>query len=262
MVVVFGTVASNASPGGDLFEMDMSSGAQTLAGFDSERTSDSGVTFTKSYQATGGPGGTPAYRITSLHDAAQAATGASVFWGGEYYSGWNVDVGAAPASGDTRYTRFYVRVLGGSNFRFINSQDGTQPEPGGCKLIIVGDGESGRTIVETNGDPDVGSYSLRLARDGGNYGTYSASLDTWYAIQVRTVTGPSGSVAMWVNNDDVNSPDFDSGSTSMGFAAYDGIGFGYYQNRMVTNTGTYTYELAGLQYATAFDPAWYSGMGA
>lgn len=231
------------------------------AGFDNViGGSELGVSISKTHLPAGGPAGDGAFRFTWIYDAAQQ-NATPDYWGGEFYYGWTETGRTAPSNGDNRYARFHFRVLSGSNCLAINSLDGGQPEPMRTKILIVGDGGDGRTIASIECTNGVGTYDLYLQNDGGTVGIESGlAFDTWYSVQVRTLISSvgSGSMSMWLNNDTFGSPDQTQGSLTTGTTTYDTVGLGYYSNRNVTSSGTFSMEFAKLEYADTFDASWFA----
>ncbi len=248
--------ASPPGGGGDVFQADFSSGAQPNAGFAGvSGSAEHGVVITKTYTASGGPGGVPTYRYDYLHDASQLDVGNG--YGGEFYLGWGVDMGAAPGSGVARYIRLKFRVVSGSNCRAHDSFDGTSPVAMRTKLYILGDGASGRSIIDVECEPDASTYRIRMQRDGGTEGEVTGlGIGTAYNVQVEAVSGASGSLRIWVNNNTYGSPNAESLGLSMGAATWDQFGFGYYSNRMITSSGSFGLEYWAAEVGTTFDASW------
>jgi len=245
--------------GGDLFTMDMSSGAQSLAGFTgTSGDAELGVVVNRTYVAGAGPSGQAVYRFNFLHDAAQQNAGAG--WGGEHYLGWGADVGVAPAQGVTRYTRFRMRMGATNNYNALDSATGAAGETI-HKIVIIGDGNPGRTIVQVNGQPDD-TFALRGQLGGGSETEVLGLLrNTWYNVQVETVTGSTaisadGSLKLWINNNTYASPSRSATGLVISAAGYDNVAFGYYNNRGIASDGVYSIDLTNFEYATAFDAGW------
>jgi hypothetical protein len=253
VALTFGHKALSGGPG-VIFAADFSASAVPNAGFDGVSGSDElGVTMTRTHLPTGGPSGGPAYRFDWVHDSAQNNAGDG--YGGEYYLGWGVDLGTAPGSGVARYIRLRLRVVAGSNGRTIDSLDGTDSTIA-MKVFILGDGASGRPILELRCFRDNPDYELRPARDGAGYGTNTATIGDWVSIQVEAVSGAGGSLKMWLDNNDYAAPDEVQTGLSMGAATWDQFGLGYYTNRMIASDGAFGVEYADVQVATEFDAGW------
>lgn len=244
-----------------LFQMDTSSGAAPLAGFDTtEGDAEVGVVVDRTRVAGAGPDGQDVYRFDFLHDASQLNVGSA--YGGEFYLGWFKDVGAPPTAGDSRFARFRFKVSTATTFEAINSSTGASSQII-HKLLILGDGATGRTIVSVHGDVASGTFELQVGRDGGGNLKFPGLLrNTWYDVQVETVTGGSGSITAWINNDTYASPDGTVTGLAMGAALYDWFAFGYYNNRMLAaSPAVYSIDLTDAVYATTFDSAWAAGGG-
>lgn len=243
-----------------LFQMDASAGAQSTAGFDAITGDRYGITIARTYDGTGGPSGVPAYRFSWIHDPLNTVCGAPDFCGGEFDFGWYADTGTAPTSGQSRYARFAFRVVSGSNCEAKDSLDGTDPTRLIYKMIILGDGADGRTIVELRCDAPGTTFSVRLSQDGDGVGDVTGlTQGTWYYVQTQTVVGTGGSLRMWVNNDTEGSPDVVATGRDMGAAQYDLVGFGAYSNRQIGVDGIFAVDYSAFEYATTFDSAWFSG---
>lgn len=247
--------------GADIFTMDVSAGAANLAGFDgTSGDGEIGVTMTRTHLPTGGPTGGGAYRFTWVHDASQNNAGAG--YGGEYYLGWGVDTGVAPSVGSLYYTRLRFRIVAGSTCAALDSADGTASYAG-VKALIVGDGASGRTILEVRafpenwgGPPGPVTAEIRPAADGAGYGSFAITLGTWYSVQIETLTGAGGHLRLWGNNNVYASPDIEQTGLAMGAATYDQVGFGYYSNRMIASGASFGMEYSAFEVATTFDAGW------
>lgn len=245
----------NSGSGGDLFTMDLSSGAVPNAGFDGTSGDEElGVSITRTHLPTGGPTGGGAYRFEWIYDAAQqdAPNG----WGGQFYYGWGVDLGTAPGDGVSRFVRFKLRVVAGSNCRGTDWTDGSGPAMTSSKLVILGDGASGRMILELRCFPDTAAYELRPARDGGGYGTNTATIGDWVAIQMEGVTGASGLLRLWIDNNVQGSPDEEQTGLSMGAATWDQFAAGYYCVNGIASDGTFAIDIGGIEVSTTFDAGW------
>ncbi|WP_291988321.1 hypothetical protein [Luteitalea sp.] len=241
------------SSGGVIFAADFSS-AVPLAGFDGvSGEAELGVTMSRTHLPTGGPSGGPAYRFTWLHDPAQVNAGDG--YGGEYYLGWGVDLGTAPTAGQSRFMRLRLRVVSGSNARTLDSSDGTASTVA-MKVFIMGDGASGRPILELLCNRDASVATLRPARDGAGYGDNTITIGSWASVQMEAVAGAGGALRLWINNNTYASPDEEQTGLSMGAATWDQFGCGYYSNRMIASDGSFGLELADLEVGTAFDAAW------
>lgn len=257
-VATTGTVTAVATTGsgGDLFTMDLSSGAVPTAGFDAvSGAGELGVSITKTHLPTGGPTGGGAYRFTWIYDAAQQdlANG----WGGQFYYGWGVDMGTAPGSGVSRFVRFRLRVVAGSNCRGTDWSDGSGPAMVSAKLAILGDGASGRAILELRCFPDTTAYDIRPARDGAGYGTNGANIGDWVDIQMEAVSGASGLLRLWINNNVQGSPDEEQTGLSMGAATWNNFAAGYYCVNGIASDGTFAIDIGGMEVGTTFDASWH-----
>jgi hypothetical protein len=239
-----------------LFAMDTSGGAEPLAGFDgTSGDANLGVRVDRTLETSGGPTGSAAfYRFTFLYDATLATN--PPFYGGEFYRGWGVDVGSAPSSGESRYTRIKFRVSG--NGRAIDQNTG---EPNGHgmqdKLLIIGDGAAGRTILSVFADYDGSTFDIRTGRDAEAQISITLTRNVWYSLQICTVCGNGGSVTVWVNNNTEGSPDDTATGINMGASQYDQVAVGYYANRMIQSSGSYVTDVAAFAYGTTFDNTWY-----
>lgn len=257
-VATTGTVTAVATTGsgGDLFTMDLSSGAVPDAGFDGTAgDAELGVSITRTHLPTGGPTGGGAYRFTWIYDPTQqdAPNG----WGGQFYYGWGVNMGSAPGSGVSRFVRFRLRVVAGSNCRGTDWSDGSGPAMVSAKLAILGDGASGRAILELRCFPDTTAYEIRPARDGAGYGTNGANIGDWVDIQMEAVSGASGLLRLWINNNVQGSPDEEQTGLSMGAATWNNFAAGYYCVNGIASDGTFAIDIGGMEVGTTFDASWH-----
>jgi len=258
MAIIFKDAPGGGGGGGDLFNMDLSSGAQSLAGFDAvSGSSEIGVSWSRSYSSTGGPSNGPYYRFTQLYDASQQNATPDGY-GGNYYLGWGVDMGAGnvPSTGQSRFVRLRVRLGSTTNNRAINENDGSSPAVTRTKLFIFGDGDTGRTILELQGTPDQSTWDVRISRDGGSQGEVAVNIGDWINVQTETVCGAGGALKMWVNNNTYASPNVNATGLAMGAGQYRFFGLGYYTNRMVASDGVCLIDFGACEIGTTFSSTW------
>jgi len=253
---------SDVQGGDNLFTMDVSSGAQSLAGFDSIRdAAELGVSINRTYEASGGPSGQGAYRWDYIHDPAQQD--APNAWGGQFYYGWQVDTGSAPAQGSVRYVRWRMKFSASTNFRSVSWDDGSTPSAFQNKLIIHADGEaSSRTIISYLSQDDQATWDLIIGKGGGNEVLHTGlAKNTWYNMQVRIQSGSSAPAtdaiyALWVNNNVFASPTESATGFALETTGGDQWGVGYFSNHNISATGIVSWTITNVEIGPTFRTDW------
>jgi len=237
-----------------LWRLDTSAAAAPLAGTTELKGMDEeGKVVDRSRVDGAGPSGQAIYRFQFRHDASQLSRAQA--YGGEHYLGWFRDVGAAPTEG-ARFTRVLFRVIPGSSFRAVDSQDGGESQTI-HKLVIVADTNPTRTILSLHGDAGSNTFQLQVGRNGGGeLKVDGLKPGTWYAVQIETTFGSGQSLRVWVNNSKETAPTRSVSGLNFQPAGYDLFMLGYYMNRMIAAGSSYGVDTVAAEYGTSFDPAW------
>jgi hypothetical protein len=256
--------AAASPPPSVVFEMDYSSGAADLAGWNAGPDEAAYATgeMTTSRQAAIGPASEDGYRHTMVTPGTPP--------GGNFSFGWRTDFGSvAPfAYGDSVFFRFKYRHPSGVNGRYYN-EEGVLTESGAVKVIIANDGSSSTTSrfiltthVENYGTPQ---YFWRLQKgggvDSGDSATYNVDT-SWHALQLElqyssSANAADGAYRLWRDNTTQGSPTIAVTGIVLNADVNPGyIQWGAYANRNVYSDGVYGRDECAFAIADAFTAGW------
>ena len=258
------------------FTMDMSAGAQSLAGWPDVRNDEAGIPvfygtiWDMTYDATGGPDGIPIYR--QRHIGGSAGSG--------FYSGWQTTTAGdalcsenIPTQGVSRFGRLIFRYVPTNNFRCggpgTNCNFKVIIHADSCANDSNGGNNACRAILELRGQSSVGLYAMRLAIGGGDIPATTGTVyepGTWYWIQYEmdsstTTSSADGCFKIWINNQDYGNPTATNGCndvvrTGSNQTGWGTVKFAGFHNEAAWATGDVDhYEIAGFEYDTVFDAA-------
>lgn len=241
--------AGSGSPA-DVFVMDVDN--SPLFGFDGlfETAGADGTIYTKSYQATGGPNGTPCVQYAFIPQGSA----------GQVNFGFIKNL-AAPAQGTMWAMAYWLKIHSGFNVPTSHWGD---------KLYILGQGGVDSKRMMTIGAPRTGDTDFAVKASLNIEGPPNAttqvdiSVGSWHAIQVKnqsgsTTTSTDGSIKLYIDNDVEGSPTASATTMdqSMPTTDWNSIIFGNYSDVIVTGE-TLTISITGFQIGTAFDDTFHA----
>ena len=215
----------------------------------------------------GGYGGADALKLTQIYNNDGQ-------FGGDFGWGNNLDTGADPGQGATRFFRFRVKWDTNPDFQCRDQGDGSDIPYCKIKLVIFGTSCTGghcRVIVTSESAvPDNDTVKFYLAVDGGDFqvqtGFYAS--EDWLHIQVEadsatTVSSNDGNMKIWVNNDTYASPTTTSANIDLETGdGWDAVRVGAYVNQGLQADGAQNIIISHFEIATTFDSTWAGGVAA
>jgi hypothetical protein len=263
-------VGSLLAQGTVMFQMNMAnpntygfSGGNPTDGVSGQSTNN-GVFYTFSHQATAGPSGGPAARITMID--INAPLGSCVSQGTcEGYVGWGYPSYSATeiTQGNSIWIHLYMQVVA---FSAPLRVDGGA---WGGKMILVGDGcvTADRWIINLEA-AGIGSSTPRWNIDKNISGVgFTNDLPTdfaWHAyvfeLDTSTTSGTTDAVMRYFEDTDSGTPT-QSSTSSIAWASgclNENLKLGSYPDWLTS--GTATYQFGGMKVSTARDSSWFANM--
>lgn len=236
------------SRGATLFKLDCHPGNFPACGWGDWGTGQGN--YTSVLQTGQGPGGTDAVQFTQLAGPAR-----------QYYMGWGTPANGDEPAGTIRFVRVRIWIPGPAGQ--LNGYHGGWE----AKFLILGDGSNagGRMIcnLRDNGrTEDTMSIECQRNIDGGDHSTglLPLTLGAWHDIQVEARSGPTASIAVWIDNNDYARPNGrTTGNFSLDTTNWRFVGVGFYVNtpRSQSENQVALRIADDVELGTGFDPAWH-----